>query len=58
METINNVVNSASSALWGKNNAEQRTVQNETAGQEPVSGVMGAGSADEPFDKGNAEERK
>jgi hypothetical protein len=54
MDTVNNVINSASSAISGKNNAEQRTTNNETAGQEPVSGVTGSGSADKPFDQGNA----
>jgi hypothetical protein len=55
METVTNVVNSATEAIWGKHSAEQRTAHNETAGQEPVSPETGAGNADEPFDKGNLE---
>lgn len=45
METINNVVNSASKAIFGESN--------ETAGREPVSGKQGAGTATEPYDAGN-----
>ncbi|KAL1592625.1 hypothetical protein SLS60_011041 [Paraconiothyrium brasiliense] len=54
METISNVVNSvsqtATKAIWG----EQQN--NETAGNEPVSGVQGKGTATEPYDKGNSED--
>lgn len=50
METITNVVNTVSTtatkAIWGE--------QNETAGNEPVSGVQGKGTATEPYDQGNA----
>ena len=60
METVNTVINAAAEAILGKAETsavtdEQTTSHNETAGQEPVSGVTGAGKADEPFDKGNAE---
>lgn len=52
METISNVVNTvsqtATKAIWGE--------QNETAGNEPVSGVQGKGTATDPFDKGNSED--
>ncbi|OAG09336.1 uncharacterized protein CC84DRAFT_1160510 [Paraphaeosphaeria sporulosa] len=54
METISNVVNTVSAtatkAIWG----EPQT--NETAGNEPVSGVQGKGTAAEPFDGGNSED--
>jgi len=60
METVSNVVSAAAAAIWSKNDSETATKpdetatqHNETAGQEPVSGEKGAGSADEPFDKGN-----
>jgi len=53
METVTNVVNSASAAIWGKSSTPNTTTQNETAGNEPISGEKGAGTADEPFDKGN-----
>jgi hypothetical protein len=53
METVNNVVNAASKAIWGEQNP-QTTTGNETAGQEPVSGMQGKGNADSPFDQGNA----
>ncbi len=47
MEAIKNVANTASNAIFG-NNTEQ-------SGNEPVSGKMGAGTADEPYDQGNAD---
>jgi len=54
METVNSVVNAASAAIFGKTTSnEATTTHNETGGQEPVSGVKGEGTADEPFDKGN-----
>jgi len=43
METINNVVNTASKAIWGESKP----------GVEPVNGQTGAGTASQPFDKGN-----
>jgi len=52
METINSVVNTASKAIWGEQNPP--TVGNETAGQEPASGIQGEGTASRPFDQGNA----
>ncbi|KIW03582.1 uncharacterized protein PV09_05337 [Verruconis gallopava] len=58
MEVVTNVVNAATEAIWGKQSStaetEKRTAENETAGQEPLSGKIGAGTADEPYDKGNA----
>jgi len=54
METVTNVVNAASEAIWGKQpTAEEQAAHNETGGEEPISGVKGAGNAEEPFDKGN-----
>jgi len=54
METVTNVVNAASEAIWGKQpTAEEQAAHNETGGEEPISGVKGAGSTEEPFDKGN-----
>lgn len=52
METISNVVSTVSAtatkAIWGE------PQNNETAGNEPVSGVQGKGTATEPFDGGNS----
>jgi hypothetical protein len=45
METVNNVVNSASKLIWGEGATQ--------SGEEPVSGQKGAGTANEPYDKGN-----
>jgi len=47
MEAINNMAGAASKAIWGEGaNA---------SGEEPVSGQKGAGTTEEPFDKGNEE---
>jgi hypothetical protein len=43
METVSNVVSSASKMIWGESNA----------GEEPVNGQTGAGNVSEPYDKGN-----
>lgn len=44
MESINQAIASAKTALgYG----------NETAGQEPISGAQGAGTATQPYDRGN-----
>jgi hypothetical protein len=42
METINNLANAASKAIWGEGKHE-----------EPVSGKMGNVAAGEPYDAGN-----
>jgi len=47
METINNIAGAASKAIWGDGNANSSV--------EPRSGEMGAGTVNEPFDKGNQE---
>lgn len=54
METVKNAVNSASTALFGNGSNSQ---QNETGGAEPVSGETGAGTVNEPYDKGNQDGR-
>jgi hypothetical protein len=51
METVTNLANAASKAIWGQQ--PSTTQGNETAGEEPVSGVQGKGDLNEPFDKGN-----
>lgn len=54
METVTNIANTATTAaskmIWG-----DKTAENETGGQEPVSGVEGKGTIDEPYDQGNKE---
>jgi len=50
METINNVVSGATKVIWGEPNTAG------TAGEEPVSGQTGAGTATKPFDQGNQSE--
>lgn len=50
METINNIAGVASKAIWGDANANA-----EKSGTEPVSGKQGAGTTNEPYDKGNEE---
>lgn len=63
METITNLANSASKAVWGDNTTTAttnetvhpgtETTHNETKGTEPVSGKLGDTSKGEPFDAGN-----
>jgi hypothetical protein len=43
METVNNVVSSATKMIWGE----------PKPGEEPVNGQTGAGTLNEPYDKGN-----
>ena len=52
METIANVVNTATKAIWGEQ--PNPTTTNETAGSEPVSGMQGKGTVTDPYDQGNA----
>lgn len=56
MDTVNNLASAASRAIWGESNGANgaQTKDNETKGQEPVSGEMGNVEAGEPYDKGNA----
>jgi len=44
METVNNIVNTATKMVWG-----------EKTGEEPVNSSLGAGTINEPYDKGNEE---
>lgn len=53
METISNVASAASRAIFGDNSSEDKTQKQ--SGTEPVSGITGAGTADEPYDAGNNE---
>lgn len=68
METITNLANSASKAVWGDNTTAAtntttdtthnvhpgtETTLNETKGTEPVSGKLGDTTRGEPFDAGN-----
>jgi hypothetical protein len=48
METVNNVVNSASKMIWGQADATKQTT-------EPISGETGAGTVNDPYDKGNTD---
>ncbi|KAF2669888.1 hypothetical protein BT63DRAFT_439060 [Microthyrium microscopicum] len=52
METVNNVAAYASKAIWGEGANAENSTENST---EPVSGQQGAGTVNEPFDKGNEE---
>ncbi|KZM24184.1 uncharacterized protein EKO05_0007754 [Ascochyta rabiei] len=58
METISNIVNTATSTvsnvIYGAP-SDETTKHNETAGKEPVSGQIGKGTANEPYDQGNSE---
>lgn len=47
MDTVRNVVNLASNAIFGSTT--------EQSGSEPVSGQRGAGTANDPYDQGNAD---
>jgi len=51
MEVVSNLTAAASKAIWG----ESTTENNETKGQEPLSGEKGNVEAGEPYDKGNVE---
>ncbi|KAJ5745987.1 hypothetical protein N7520_011169 [Penicillium odoratum] len=53
-DTVNRVVNAASTALWGEGNQES---QNIAHGDEPMSGVQGKGSAEDPYDGGNRDDQ-
>lgn len=55
METITNLASNATSVASKLIYGDQ-TQNNETAGKEPISGETGAGTATEPYDKGNARE--
>lgn len=49
METVNSVVNTATKMIWGESaDATKQTT-------EPVSGQTGAGTLNDPYDKGNTD---
>jgi hypothetical protein len=50
MEVVTNLSNAATKTIWGDNNAQ-------ASGKEPVSGKQGAGTATDPYDKGNEESK-
>jgi hypothetical protein len=54
METVNNLASAASRAIWGDGTTNGTEKENETKGQEPLSGEKGDVEAGEPYDKGNA----
>jgi hypothetical protein len=58
METITNaastVTSTVSNLIYGQPAKENETANNETGGQEPLSGTQGKGTVNEPFDQGNA----
>ena len=47
MELIKNTANAAKSAVYGE-------TSNAQSGTEPISGQMGKGTADAPYDAGNS----
>jgi len=57
METISNIASTAtttvSNLIYGNQDAAAKT--NETAGKEPVSGLTGKGTVNDPYDQGNSE---
>lgn len=65
MEAINSMASAAAKAVWGESNTKENenpatstttsttTMNNETHGQEPVSGKQGDVSKGEPYDAGN-----
>ncbi|KAF1359659.1 hypothetical protein EJ07DRAFT_178112 [Lizonia empirigonia] len=55
METISNIVSTATSTVSNVIYGQPETKTNETGGKEPVSGQMGKGTIDEPYDQGNSE---
>lgn len=55
METVNKVVNAASTAIWGEGNNNNQSTQ--PHGEEPISGVQGKGAANDPYDAGNRDEQ-
>ncbi|KAJ5653939.1 hypothetical protein N7490_000942 [Penicillium lividum] len=53
-DTVNRVVSAASTALWGEGNQESQSLAH---GDEPMSGVQGKGSAEDPYDGGNRDDQ-
>lgn len=51
METLSNLASTASKVVFGESAPQQQQ-----SGEEPLSGKTGAGTVDEPYDEGNADE--
>lgn len=61
MDTINNIANAATKAIWGENTSKAadddvKKTPPPPPNEEPISGVQGDTSKGEPFDAGNAPE--
>ncbi|KAL8365993.1 hypothetical protein RB595_004666 [Gaeumannomyces hyphopodioides] len=61
MDTINNIANAATKAIWGENPPKTDAAKSSSPpppppNEEPISGVQGDTSKGEPFDAGNAPE--
>lgn len=57
METLSNVANAASKAIFGESTANSTQSVNETGGQEPLSGELSDTSKGKPYDAGNADSK-
>ncbi|KAL4785617.1 hypothetical protein BJX76DRAFT_356009 [Aspergillus varians] len=67
METISQAVHSASNAIWnevdalrgGQHQTTETTEQpaSQQHGEEPISGIQGKGTVDDPYDAGNRDEQ-
>lgn len=55
MEAISNVASAASRVIFGESEPQDKDKKPKESGTEPVSGVTGAGTAEEPYDAGNEE---
>ncbi|KAJ5893440.1 hypothetical protein N7495_005131 [Penicillium taxi] len=56
METVNNVIQAASTAIWGENSTNTGK-PTESFSEEPISGVQGKGIPSDPYDAGNRDEQ-
>jgi len=52
METVSNIITSASTTMFG-NNQDQNN--EDVTSREPVAGSQGQGTKEEPYDRGNEE---
>ncbi|KAL2830026.1 hypothetical protein BDW59DRAFT_29542 [Aspergillus cavernicola] len=59
MDTITHAVQNAGNAIWNEVDALRGTGEQQTAGQgvEPISGIQGKGTVDDPYDAGNRDEQ-
>lgn len=53
METIRNVATAASQAIVGGGQSDAQKTAEQQSGTEPVSGVKGSGTTEDPYDAGN-----